>query len=166
MQEMMQGHPDPADDSTPHSLPNGKGDCMSSELSDNMIQNDNQQHGGSTSVDCRFLRTSPTQLGGAPGDNSHQSSEALPIVRQDSDACWDTKVGTQHMSNETEKQSVNVTCQHGSQCGDSSLAGDAVTRDSCVRSEDSQTKTASSCSKGPKIKPAEKQTLGIETIAT
>ena len=155
MQEMMQGHPDPADDSTPHSLPNGKGDCVSSELSDNMTQNDNQQHGGSTSVGCQFLQASPTQ-----------SSEALPIVSQDSDACWDTTVGTQHMSNETEKQSVNVTCQHGSQCGDSSLAGDAVTHDSCVRSEDSQTKTASSCSKGQKTKPAEKQTLGIETITT
>ena len=70
MQEMMQGHPDPADDSTPHSLPNGKGDYVNGELSDNMTQNDNQQHGGLTSVGCQFLQTSPTQ-----------SSEALPIVK-------------------------------------------------------------------------------------
>ena len=146
MQEMMQEHPDPADDSPPQSPDNEKVDCVGEIVTSNDVTSRDSQCGDATSADVRLLRTKPHS------DSSENSCDKLgrtDALQSESDACWYTAASGERLSNVTEEHSVNVT----SQCGENSQVGDS--HQTTKASSDSDLKTT----------PADGQT-GTHTVAT
>ena len=117
MQEMMQEHPDPADNSPPRSPANEKAHRVGVFVTSNDVTSRDSQCGDTVDVQ---LRTKPTGRCDS-FENSWDKLGQTDALQSESDACWYTAASGERLSNMKEEQSVNVTSQRedNSQVGDS-----------------------------------------------
>ena len=134
MQEMMQEHPDPADDSPPQSPDDEKVNLkrVGEFVTSNDVTSRDSECGDTSSGDVQLLWTK------AHSDSFENSWDKLgqtDTLQTESEACWDTTASGDRLSSATEEQSGDVT----SECRDSSQVSDSHPREKVSSSSCSKT---------------------------